>query len=230
MHQSAMDHGKLFFDTYLRGMASPRILDVGALDINGSLRTVAPAGAIYVGADFAEGKGVDVMMTDPYHLPFPDGSFDVSVSSSCFEHSEFFWLSFTESLRILRPGGLLYVNSPANGWVHRHPVDCWRFYPDAGRAMERWGLRQGLSNAMVESFIGAQTTGEMWNDFVAVFVRDAARAADHPNRMLDTKLPFTNGLRLGSDILEAPEVWMEDQRSISAKGKRLFGRVARKLG
>jgi hypothetical protein len=39
--------------------------------------------------------------------PLKNDFADVIVSSSCFEHSEFFWLLFNESLRILKPNGLL---------------------------------------------------------------------------------------------------------------------------
>jgi SAM-dependent methyltransferase len=70
-----------------------------------------------------------------YKLPFADGSVDVVLSSSCFEHSEFFWLLFLEILRVLRPEGLFYLNAPSNGPFHRYPVDCWRFYPDSGNAL-----------------------------------------------------------------------------------------------
>lgn len=85
-----------FFSTYFSGAggegAQPLILDIGAQDINGSLRQVAPAGARYLGLDFAAGRGVDVVLEDAYRLPFDDGIADAVVSSSCFEHIEMFWL------------------------------------------------------------------------------------------------------------------------------------------
>src|SRR5690606_22164720 len=102
---------------------------------------VAPANVTYIGLDFEKAKGVDVLLTDPYTLPFENESVDVVVSSSCFEHSEMFWLVFAEILRILKPNGLVYLNAPSNGVVHRYPVDCWRFYPDAGEALATWGKR-----------------------------------------------------------------------------------------
>ena len=60
MHPSAMNHGRLFFDTYLSDAKGKRIMDLGAQDVNGSLRSVAPAGNDYVGVDFCDAKGVDV--------------------------------------------------------------------------------------------------------------------------------------------------------------------------
>ena len=179
MHNSAMAYGKLFFDTYVKDRGANLIVDIGAQDVNGSLRSVAPEGCSYTGVDFVEGKGVDVIITDPYSLPFPDDAFDACVCSSCFEHSEFFWLLFNEILRILRPNGVLYVNAPSNGLFHRYPVDCWRFYPDSGMALQNWGRRSGYNVVLLESFIGAQQQ-DNWNDCVLVFVKDGAHVDRYP--------------------------------------------------
>ena len=213
MHYTAMHHGKLFFDTYAAGRHGLQILDVGSQDVNGSLRTVAPKDSTYVGADFAQGQGVDVILTDPYALPFEDESFDLCVSSSCYEHAEFFWLAFNEALRVLRPNGLLLLIVPSNGVFHRYPVDCWRFYPDAGKALENWARRSGFRAAMLESFTGTQRHSE-WNDFVAVFVRDEAQAISFPKRILDSYTHFTNGMTFGSDEILRHEQNPQDRRMI----------------
>ena len=135
MHVSAKKNGELFFETYVKSLNSVTIVDVGSMDVNGSLKEVIPKNSKYIGVDFAEGKGVDKVLKDPYNLPFENNSVDVVVSSSCLEHSELFWLSFIEIIRILKPNGLFYLNAPSNGAFHRYPVDCWRFYPDSGKAL-----------------------------------------------------------------------------------------------
>lgn len=196
MHDTAMEHGKLFFNTYLAQSNGLTIVDVGAQDIVGSLRSLAPPENKYIGLDFVEGKGVDVVMTDPYRLPLEDNSVDVVVSSSCFEHAEFFWLSFNEVLRVLKPNGLFYLNVPANGAFHRFPVDCWRFYPDSGRALQNWGRRSGYPVVLLESFTGIQKL-DIWNDFVAVFLKDEHHLAQHPNRILNSFREVFNGIRHG---------------------------------
>lgn len=122
MHDTAMQIGELFFKTYCKDSPSIKVVDIGSQDVNGSLRSVAPANCEYVGVDFQEGNGVDVVIDDPYALPLADDSADVVVCSSCFEHSEFFWLTFLEIQRILKPGGLLYLNVPSNGSYHTYPV------------------------------------------------------------------------------------------------------------
>jgi len=192
MHDTAMEFGAAFFNTYLKNTKELTIVDIGSQDVNGSLRSVAPLNNKYIGLDFVEAKGVDVVITDPYSLPFEDESVDAVVSSSCFEHSEFFWLLFNEILRILKPNGLLYINAPSNGMFHRHPVDCWRFYPDSGVALQNWGKRSGYNCALLESFVGMRKN-DIWNDFVAVFVKDESNNGKHMSRIQNASIPFTNG-------------------------------------
>jgi len=198
MHDTAMMYGKHFFSTYLKDAKGLKIIDIGSQDVNGSLKSVAPKDNEYIGLDFVEGKGVDVILTDPYVLPFEDSSVDVVVSSSCYEHSEFFWLSFNEALRILKPSGLLYINVPSNGAYHRFPVDCWRFYPDSGIALQNWGNRSGYACALLESFIGIRKN-DIWHDFVGVFVKDKSNTSKFSLRIQDITKEFMNGRLLDSE-------------------------------
>jgi SAM-dependent methyltransferase len=159
--------------------------------------------------DFAQGKGVDVVLTDPYVLPLGDETVDIVVSSSCFEHSEMFWLLFLEILRILKPAGLFYLNAPSNGAFHRYPVDCWRFYPDSGAALVNWAKRNKYDPLLLESFIGNQDM-DVWNDFVAVFLKDKRHAANYPARILEIKTDFTNGRIAEQKAMLNPRVLPED--------------------
>jgi SAM-dependent methyltransferase len=149
VHPSAMHSGKVFFDTYWQP-AFRSVLDIGSMDVNGSLRTVAPSGARYIGVDILSGNGVDIVLRDAYTLPFPDETFDTIVSTSCFEHDEFFWVTFLEAARVLSDRGFFYLSAPSRTDFH-HPPDRWRFYPDAGPALERWGHRNGVPIYLVES-------------------------------------------------------------------------------
>lgn len=131
MHPTALNNAKLFFETYAKNILSsnsdPHLVEIGSQDVNGSIREVCPIFFKYTGLDFVAAKGVDIILDDPYTLPFENSSVDVVISSSCFEHSEMFWLVYLEVLRVLKPHGLFYLNAPSGGQVHRYPVDCWRF-------------------------------------------------------------------------------------------------------
>jgi SAM-dependent methyltransferase len=227
MHPTAMSNCAAFFRCYgpiLQAGTAPTVLDIGAQDVNGSLRSVVPEGFGYVGVDFVAGKGVDVILHDPYSLPFETGSADVILSSSCFEHSEMFWVLFLEILRVLKPGGLFYLNVPSNGDFHRWPVDCWRFYPDSGRALVAWALRCKVDVALLESYTSTQN-GDQWNDFVAVFVKDSPQAARYPGRIIDGQVEFNNGLVLGNDQLRNHSVMPEDKRKLTVIGHIIADRI-----
>lgn len=203
MHASALANAKHFFDHYAQPGTGRTVLDIGAQDVNGSLRSVAPAGCTYIGVDFVAAAGVDVVLTDPYSLPFDSGSVDIVVSSSCLEHAEMFWLLFLEMMRVLRPGGLLYLNVPSNGHYHRYPVDCWRFYPDSGRALANWARRNGMPAVCLESYV-SDKMGSVWNDYVAVFAKDESCLHLHPRRIVHGTSAYTNGHVHGSAPHGAP--------------------------
>jgi SAM-dependent methyltransferase len=214
-----MSNADSFFKTYAPHFPDgAKVLDIGAQDVNGSIRTVTPPRFEYVGVDFCEAKGVDVVIDDPYHLPFEDGVADIVVSSSCFEHSEFFWLVFLEIMRCLKPHGLFYLNAPSTGEFHRYPVDCWRFYPDSASAMANWGKRNGLNCALLESYI---QVGGQFNDFVAVFLKDAGSAAAYGQKIIDTKTDFENGKVYGEQAIRNQMTPTEYERRM-----RLIARVA----
>lgn len=218
MHPSALSNGKLFFSTYVQRVildGRTRLLELGSLNVNGSLRDVAPKEIEYIGVDITAGSGVDLVVDKASQLPFEDVSFDIVVSSSCFEHSEFFWLDFLEIMRVLKPTGLFYLNAPSNGSYHRAPVDCWRFYPDSGVALANWARRNNINAVMLESFISMQTTGnafhlDQWNDFVAVFLRDEVYANNYRSRMQDRSANFYNARRLGSEEISNFQEFTED--------------------
>lgn len=165
MHKSAYNHAKDFFARYpIEG----KILEVGSGYVNGSLRDHQPKNTDWIGVDCNSGIDVDVILKDPYSFPFEDGEFDCSLSSSVYEHVEFFWETFKEQCRCVKPGGYIYLNAPSRGFYHKFPLDCWRFYADSSIALCNWSNRCGYPVEIVESKI--DNTSE-WGDFVGIFQR-----------------------------------------------------------
>jgi len=199
MHPTALKNAASFFSSYKDGFIkndSVLVVEIGSQDVNGSLKDVCPKDFKYIGVDFQKAKNVDVVLSDPYKLPFENESIDIIVTSSCFEHSEMFWLVFLEVLRVLKPKGLFYINTPSRGNYHRYPVDCWRFYPDSGVALSSWGKMNNYNNLLLESY--TQKTGP-WGDLIAIFLKDANFVNYFPNRIVDHKKDFING-RKNSEI------------------------------
>lgn len=227
MHDSALENGRRFFETYVDREKKWRVIEIGSQDVNGSLRSVCPPNVEYVGVDFVAGKGVDIILSDPYKLPFSDESSDIVVSSSCFEHSEHYWILYLEIMRILRPSGLFYLNAPSNGGFHQWPVDCWRFYPDSGNALAKWGKANGIDSIVLESFTSDQVI-DAWNDYVCIFIKSGQYADRYPHRVLDTFREFSNGtlFRDGgtiSNINRCPNP--QDQRYLGWRIHKLFAKT-----
>lgn len=213
MHPTAMNNGKLFFDTYAAKLPQGIVIDIGAQDVNGSLRSVCPAHLKFIGVDFVQGRGVDIVLDDPYRLPFEDASVDVVVSSSCFEHSELFWVLFLEIMRVLKTPGLFYLNAPSNGTFHRYPVDCWRFYPDSGKALITWAQRNAVDACVLESYISRQD-GAVWSDMVTVFLKGSKYTNMFSERITQIFKDFYNGQVLGNTEFLNPEEYPEDLQKL----------------
>jgi|GEM_PF-1234378 len=184
MHPTAMKNARLFFETY--AINPGVVVDIGAQDVNGSLKQVCPAFMSYIGVDCASAPGVDIVLEDPYQLPFQNDSVEIVVSSSCFEHSEMFWLLFLEIIRILKPDGLFYLNAPSSWPFHKSPQDCYRFFPDSGNALAKWGRRSGYNTIVLEHYTN-------FSDYVCVFLKDQGFVDRHPRRIIEGLKEFSCG-------------------------------------
>ena len=171
MHASSFENMRKCFEKYgsrlpMLCQSPVTIVEIGSADINGSYRKIFPAPAFqYIGADLQAGEGVDVVIKDPYHAPLPDNFADIVISGQMLEHCEFFWLAFLDMMRILKPNGLLFLIAPSAGPIHNYPVDCYRFYPDAYRALAKHGNCQLLD-------VWHDDRGP-WQDLVGVFYKGA---------------------------------------------------------
>lgn len=212
MHDTALEIGRLAIEIYAKKPGA-RILEIGALDVNGSLRKFAPEDSEYVGVDMVDGRGVDIVIDPDKPLPFDAQSFDLAIASSVFEHDPAFWMTFLDLGRVLRDGGYLYINAPSNGKVHRYPEDHWRFYPDSGLALERWAKSQNVEMALIESFT-APRINDTWNDFVAIFHKGAGKI-ELPARCLNTEFQGTNVWTRGAEQPANPKELTQDMELLN---------------
>jgi len=64
------------------------------------------------------------------HLPFKDNSLDGVVSCGLLEHLKKPWLTSQEMVRVLKPGGYVFMEMPLLQGIHYNPFDEQRFTPD----------------------------------------------------------------------------------------------------
>lgn len=168
MHKSAYKHTEIFYNKFCKDNIEKKIVvDIGSLDINGSMRPIFNQCKQYVGIDQSGGKNVDIIGSS-HSIPLSDNYCDISISASCFEHDNMFWISFLEICRITKPTGYIYIQAPSNGPYHAHPVDNWRFYKDSWKALEQWALYNNYNIKLIEGFVDTKTDG-MWNDSIGIY-------------------------------------------------------------
>lgn len=197
MHETAKQNAIRFFNAYVRKTFSGKLIDIGSRLVSDNpqgftIRHLCPPNIQYIGIDLEPGFNVDLVLQKPNEFPIEDNSVDYVVSSSCFEHSQFFWVTYLEILRILKPNGLLYMCAPSNGPWHRHPIDGWRFYPDCGKALEAWGKHNQFDNCLLEQYTSF-ALNDVWEDYVMITLKDQRFIADFPNRIIDNFPHFKNG-------------------------------------
>lgn len=133
MHASVLG----FFVTALteEEVRGKHILEVGSGDVNGSVRPIVSARgpADYFGVDMAEGPGVD-RVVDATKLVdvFDEASYDVVISTEMMEHVVDWQTTLMNMFRMVAPGGVIVVTTRSVPFgYHPHPIDTWRYTPDA---------------------------------------------------------------------------------------------------
>lgn len=190
MHISSLEHVERLAKTYLSDRKELQIVDIGSYDVNGSYRPFFSRPSWqYVGLDLAQGPNVDIVLTSPYRLPIKSHSVDVIVSGQAFEHIEFFWLTWLEMVRILKPGGLIFLLAPSRGPEHRYPQDCWRFYPDGYHALAKYANLE-LLEVSTDWAEHGDLDSAPWGDTVGVFRQPSMTALQKIRRRLMQQIRY----------------------------------------
>jgi hypothetical protein len=225
MHPSSLDNMQTCIDRYVdsefvRRPGGLLVLDVGGEDVNGGYRDLFKNHPVrrYIAVDLREGPGVDVVLDDPYVLPFQDNHFDIVISGQMLEHCPLFWRIFVEMVRTQKNDGLIFMIAPSAGPIHQFPTDCYRFYPDAYAALADYA-----NCRLVDCWLDERGP---WRDLTGVFARShqikkvemtpyrprvplaVRRHPDPQAEVAGGEQPYLRTLRLCHDILK-PELYLE---------------------
>ena len=112
-HALQFEYFELLKKIYPDRFKDVRVLEVGSLDINGSIRQCFES-CDYVGVDLEEGKGVD-LAKEGQLLDFPTRSFDVVASAECLEHNPFWAETVVNMLRMMKEDGMISISCASYG-------------------------------------------------------------------------------------------------------------------
>lgn len=137
-----------------RPAVSP-VLEVGALDVNGSIRDLFPTP--YTGLDMREGPGVDVVgdITNGWR---PEAEYETVVCLDMLEHCASPQIALTRMYAVLTDGGRIIVSVPMTWPEHNEPVDYWRFTQQGLRLML---TRAGFRDIRIDQ-VGPEVFAEAW--------------------------------------------------------------------
>lgn len=235
MHSSARRNLERFLKIYSTSFNKDlplEVLDIGSNAISkkwSTCKSILQSSNLkfnYTGVDIEPGLNVDVVIKDVYsYEEIPSNTYDLVTATSVFEHVEFFWLTFLEILRVLKPNGLFYMNTPSNGDFHRWPVDCWRFYPDSSNALVKWANKNNYDSILLECFTSKQYLECGWSDYVSIILKDKKFINNYNSKMILNYKDFINGIDEKNKIYQFSNK-TEDHYNW---GYRLMYRIRKKL-
>ncbi len=137
-----------------------RILEIGSREVTGeSEARQRMSKGCYVGFDIYPGKNVDVV-GDVHQLSSyfrEDERFDIIYSSACFEHFAMPWLAAVEIAKMLKVGGIVFVETHFSYRAHERPWNFFQFSDMGLRVLFSAALgfeciEAGMSNPIVGRF------------------------------------------------------------------------------
>lgn len=137
-HPQQLQFVEAFAQTMPEYFRDVNTLEVGSLDINGSIRRFFSGGR-YTGIDIAAGPGVDVV-SQGQEFNAPSDHFDTVLSCEVMEHNPHWQQTMLNMFRMCRPGGLVImtcatIGRPEHGTSRTTPADSpltvdagWDYY------------------------------------------------------------------------------------------------------
>lgn len=198
------------------------VLEIGAMDVNGSLRPVFEAWgpAEYIGIDVAPGPGVDrVCRAEHVVDEFGPDRFDLVLATEVIEHVQDWRTVISNIKNVCKPGGVMLVTTPSPGFpYHPFPHDFWRYN---GEDMKRI-----FADCLIERL---EDDGRVTEVFVKVRKPENFREVDLSDHELYSVVEGRRIRELNEEILQKERrkhFWFE---KVNLRVINLTGTVARRI-
>lgn len=137
-----------------------RILEIGSREVTGvSNARKEFQNATYIGFDFYPGNNVDIV-GDAHKLSsyfLDQDKFDIIYTSACFEHFAMPWIVAIEISKLLKVGGIVFIETHFSYSSHERP---WHFFQFSDMALKTLFspalgfecIEAGMSNPLIGRF------------------------------------------------------------------------------
>ncbi|NBW14575.1 MAG: methyltransferase domain-containing protein, partial [Caulobacteraceae bacterium] len=112
-HKEQRDYFETVQKRFPETFVNKKVLDIGSYDLNGTNSYLFKNSTV-LGLDIEEGPGVDIVC-EAQKYDAPDESFDVIVSSECWEHNPYYKESLQNAVRMLKSGGFMLFACATTG-------------------------------------------------------------------------------------------------------------------
>ncbi|HEV8083678.1 MAG TPA: methyltransferase domain-containing protein [Chitinophagaceae bacterium] len=137
-----------------------KILEIGSREVTKKSNARKEfSNATYVGFDYYAGANVDII-GDAHKLSYyfnEDEKFDIIYSSACFEHFAMPWIVAVEIAKLLKIGGIIFVETHFSYSSHERPWNFFQFSDMSLKVLFSAALgfeciEAGMSNPMIGRF------------------------------------------------------------------------------
>ncbi len=148
MHPQAEDFIHRMTNQFPWAFDRVSVLEIGSHNINGSVRRFFKDPKEYIGVDLIDAPGVD-LVGEGQNVRF-DHSFDVTISTECFEHNPYWAETFRNMVNHTRPRGLILMTCASTG---RTPHGLRESHPDdsPGTLARGWNYYSNLTEGAFAS-------------------------------------------------------------------------------
>ena len=150
MHDQAL----AFYRSHLAGLPPLKVVEFGSCDINGSVRSVYPQAASWLGVDVQPGRGVDLVADAATWVTRT--RYDIVICAEAFEHTAS-WPEIIGTARaVLKAGGLFLAscatgNRPAHSATDGGPLRPGEHYANVDPDLLKSGLTKWTEYDVIEA-------------------------------------------------------------------------------